>query len=280
MNTLTITDLLVYPVKSMRGISLENARLTAKGLENDRRWMVVDEGGRFVTQKDIPRMSLVNTRLVDDGVALSMNGAGEILVPFSLHRGDSVETSVWGAHCEAIDQGKEISEWLTGALGGERLLRLVRMHPDYQRPTRKAQIMGQQTSTVFADLAPYLIGSEASLDQLNSELKDSGHQPVPMDRFRPNIVVRGLGPFAEHSVSGLRSDRYTFSMRLHCERCVVTTIDQKTASKDPGRQPFQMLKNINPMPDKKAGPAFGHYATLLNGDGKTISVGDVLQAAT
>ena len=278
MSTFTITRLLVYPVKSMRGISLEKATLTAKGLENDRLWMVVDADGRFVTQKDRPQLALINTCLVDDGIELSLPGSGKIFVPFSLHHGDHVATKVWGSHCEAVDQGQETSNWLTRALGSERPLRLVRMLPGYQRPTRKTQVMGQEARTVFADLAPYLVAGEASLDRLNSELENSGHQAVPMDRFRPNIVIRGLEPFAEHKLHGVSSDDYSLTMRLHCERCVVTTIDQKTARKDPDQQPFKTLKGINPMPDEKPGPAFGHYATLLSGDGKMIAVGDRLQA--
>ncbi len=278
MSTLTITGLHIYPVKSMKGISLEKAPLTAKGLENDRRWMVVDMDGRFVTQKDIPQLALINTSLVDNGVMLSLPGSGETLVPFSMHHGDSVKTNVWGSHCEAIDQGQQVSKWLTAALENETPLRLVRMHPGFQRSTRKARVMGQETSTVFADLAPYLLAGEASLDRLNSELASSGHQPVPMDRFRPNIVIRGLEPFAEHKLQGVCSNDYALTMRLHCERCVVTTIDQETASKDPHQQPFKTLKAINPMPDKKAGPAFGHYATLSGGDGAIISLGEPLQA--
>lgn len=277
MSGFTVTELLVYPIKSMRGISLKNATLTRKGLDNDRRWMVVDADDRFVTQKDIPQLALINTSLVDDGIQLSMQGEGEIHVPFSLHRGDSIETMVWGSRCETFDQGQEISHWLTGALGNDRPLRLVRMHPDYQRPTKKADIIGRSTTIDFADIAPYLVTNMASLDRLNSELATAGYSHVQMDRFRPNIVVRGPEPFVEHQLPGLQSTKYALKMRLHCERCVVTTIDQKTAGKDPNQQPFRILRDINPMPNKKAGPAFGHYATLLMGHGKNISVGDLLQ---
>lgn len=277
MSGFTITDLLVYPVKSMRGISLKHATLTKKGLENDRQWMVVDAGGRFVTQKDRPQLALINTSLVDDGIRLSMQGKGEIHVPFSLHQGDNVETLVWGSRCEALDQGQELSHWLTAALGSDRPLRLVRMSPGYQRPPKKVEVMGQRTTTDFADIAPYLVANIASLDYLNSELATADHRPVPMDRFRPNIVIEGPKPFAEHKLPGLCSTEYALEMRLHCERCIVTTIDQKTASTDLQKQPFRTLKDINPMPDKKAGPAFGHYATLLRGEGKIISVGDRLQ---
>jgi uncharacterized protein len=278
MSTVTVTDLLVYPVKSMRGISLRQATLTAKGLANDRRWMVVNADGRFITQKDTASLALVDTALVDDGVELSMPGKGSVHVPFSLHQGQAVETSVWGTRCEALDQGREVSEWLTGALASDNTLRLVRMDPEYRRPGKKTGIMGRGTTTDFADIAPYLLAGEASLEHLNTVLVSGGRQPVPMDRFRPNIVFRGLEAFAEHRLTSLRAPGSELQMRLHCERCVVTTIDQQTARKDPQREPFKTLKKINPVPGEKAGPAFGHYATLLEGQENTISVGDRFQA--
>ena len=280
MSQLKITGLNIYPVKSMKGIALDQARLTATGLRHDRLWMVVRANGRFVTQRDIPQLALVHTSLNEDGVTLSMEGHGSIAVPFDLFDGGSIETEVWGDVCETVDQGEDISRWLTRALGSEDPLRLVRMNPGFTRPQNHAEILGEETTTDFADAAPFLVANEASLDSLNSVLESNALQSVPMNRFRPNIVVQGLGPFAEHELAGLAAERYQLKLRAPCERCVVTTIDQDTAEKDPQRQPFKTLATINPMPGKDKAPAFAQYATLAGGAGQWIELGDRIEAVS
>ena len=274
MNTLRTTGLYIYPVKSMKGIAVDKAQLTSKGLLYDRHWMVVGENGRFITQRDIPRMALVNTRLGAEGVELGMQGHGSISVPFDLFRGEQIETSVWRVRCQAIDQGKHISDWLTRALVSKEPLRLVRMDPDYTRPQNKPKIMGEKTTTDFADAAPFMVANQASLDELNSVLESNSSQAVPMNRFRPNIVVQGLEPFAEHKLAGLSAENYELRLRAPCERCIITTMDQETAKKDPHGQPFKTLQTINPIPEKVKAPAFGQYATLSRGEAMNIMVGD------
>jgi uncharacterized protein YcbX len=277
MITAEITSLSIYPVKSMKGIALEHAVLTPHGLENDRRFMVVRANGRFVTQRDLPRLALVHTRLDEAGVVLSMNGLGSVSVPFNSSGGERVNTRVWGDECETVDQGEDISRWLSGALESRDKLRLVRMAPGFVRPQGQPENLGKKTSTHFADTAPFLVASEASLDSLNRELKARQLSPVPMNRFRPNIVLRGLAPFAEHQVDELRCRDYCLKFCHPCERCVVTTIDQATAEKDPGWQPFKTLREINPVPGKKNAPAFAQNAILKEGGGQTISLGDCQQ---
>lgn len=271
-----ITQLTIYPVKSMKGIGLDRATLTPRGLEHDRRFMVVRENGRFVTQRDLPRLALVHTALEEEGVVLSMDGHGNITLPSDNTAGERILTNVWGDPCEALDQGEEISRWLTQALRSDIPLRLVRMAPDYVRPQTQPENLGADTHTFFADAAPFLVAGESSLARLNAELEARGHHTVPMNRFRPNIVVRGLEPFAEHAAGGLECDRYGLKFCHPCERCVVTTIDQSTAEKDPGWQPFNTLRDINPAPGKKPAPAFGQNAILLAGDGQAIYRGERL----
>lgn len=271
-----VTSLTIYPVKSMKGIGLDRARLTPQGLEHDRRFMVVRPNGRFVTQRDLPRLALVRTAVEDDRVVLSLDGCGAIVVPGAECEGRRIETKVWGDPCETVDLGEDVSRWLTDVLRSETPLRLVRMATGFVRPQSRPEHLGADTHTFFADAAPFLVAGESSLARLNRELEKRGHQPVPMDRFRPNIVVRGLEPFAEHAAGGLRSDRYRLGFCHPCERCVVTTIDQATAEKDPGWQPFRTLRDINPVPGGKPAPAFGQNAVLLGGERQTISVGDRL----
>lgn len=278
MSTVTITGLCIYPVKSMQGIALKSAQLTHKGLLNDRCWMVVRNNGRFVTQRDIPGMALISTSLAKEGLILSMADRGSVTVPYDLCVGEQIETSVWGVSCQTIDQGEDISNWLTQALDSEDSLSLVRMAPGYRRPQNKVERMGKETTTEFADSAPFLVANEASLERLNSVLESNQLSAVPMNRFRPNIVIRGLAPFAEHELAELSTDSYQLEIRYPCERCIVTTIDQGTGVKDPQKQPFKTLQAINPMPGSNNGPAFAENATLSRGERQIITVGDHIEA--
>ena len=276
MQTAEISGLTIYPVKSMQGIELESAELTPHGLENDRRFMVVRANGRFVTQRDLTRLALVNTGLNEDGILLSMDGHGSVIVPFMADDGERIKTKVWGDECETMDQGAGISRWLTSVLESSGTLKLVRMAPGFVRPQSQPENLGTKTTTHFADAAPLLVANESSLEVLNRELETRGHIPVPMNRFRPNIVVRGLAPFAEHEIAELSSENYCLGLCYPCERCVVTTIDQATGIKNPERQPFTTLGDINPMPSTKRAPAFAQNAILVKGEGQTIALGDRL----
>jgi len=276
MQTAEISGLTIYPVKSMQGIELESAKLTPHGLENDRRFMVVRANGRFVTQRDLSRLALVHTGLNQDGILLSMDGHGSVTVPFKVADGERIHTKVWGDECETMDQGAGISRWLTSALKSSGTLKLVRMAPGFIRPQSQPENLGAKTSTHFADAAPFLVANESSLKILNRELETRGHSPVPMNRFRPNIVVRGLAPFAEHQIAELSSENYRLGLCHPCERCVVTTIDQATSIKNPDRQPFRTLGEINPMPGTERSPAFAQNAILKEGEGQTMALGDRL----
>lgn len=276
MNKVEITGLWIYPVKSMRGIEVSEALLTAEGFEHDRRFMVVHADGRFATQRDLPPLALIRTGIENGSVILSRPGFGEITIPAENLQGDIIHTKVWGDHCETVDQGEELSRWLQSALQCDERLRLVGMRAGFRRPQNKPELLGENTSTCFADAAPFLVANESSLDTLNQNLTAAGHETVPMNRFRPNIVVRGLDAFAEHRLSHLEGGEAKLSFCHPCERCVVTTIDQETAEKHPGWQPFKTLRDINPMPGKKPAPAFGHNAVLSMGEHSTLRTGDQL----
>jgi uncharacterized protein YcbX len=276
MDKLQITGLRIYPVKSMAGIELDEAVLTAEGFEHDRRFMVVREDGAFVTQRDLPKLALIHTGFQNGSIRLYRPGFGEVSVPANHLQGDIIHTKVWGDHCETVDQGEELALWLQSALECDDSLHLVRMKPGFQRPQNRPELLGENTTTFFADAAPYLVANEASLNALNQSLVAAGHQAVPMNRFRPNIIIRGLEAFAEHRLSWLEGEGFRLDFCHPCERCVVTTIDQETAEKHPGRQPFKTLCDINPMPAKKPAPAFGHNAILLQGEQSTLKTGSIL----
>jgi hypothetical protein len=277
MNYVKVTAVNIYPVKSMKAIPLRQARLTPLGLEHDRRWMVVRDNGRFVTQREINRLALVRPQLTNGHIVLAVDGHGSIEVP-SEPPGPPMQTAIWGDECKVVSAGERISDWLTEYLQSRDRLHLVRMAPGFTRPQNRPDRMGSETRTVFADAAPYLVASEASLEALNRELAARALSPVPMNRFRPNVVVRGLAAFQEHGVAMLSGSDYALRFRAPCERCVVTTIDQDTAEHDPQRQPFRTLVDINPMPGNPRGPAFAENATLEAGNGAMIAVGDRLQA--
>jgi uncharacterized protein YcbX len=274
--TVTITSLNLYPVKSLRGIPVDEAELTPRGLRHDRRWMLIDDRDRFVTQRDLARLALVSQRLDEHGVRLSADGVHDFHVRFDDSDGERITTEVWGDACEVIDCGEDVSRWLDDALRHKHSLRLVRMAPGWERPQRHPEVMGAQTRSYFADGAPYLVANQASLDALNTELQSRGIPLVPMNRFRPNVVVAGLKPFAEHREALLENDRYALRLCYPCERCVVTTINQDTAERDPDRQPFRTLRDINPMPGRAPAPAFAQNSALERGTGVVIQVGDTL----
>lgn len=272
-----VTGLRIYPVKSMKGITLRQATLAAEGLVHDRRFMVIRASGRFVTQRDMPRMSLVSVALEENGISLSMERAGRVTVPFGCREGRRFTTAVWNDPCETVDQGESVSRWLTESLESNEPLHLVAMAPGFTRPQGKADLLGARTHTLFADAAPFLIANEASLRALNNELLASGHDAVQMNRFRPNIIVQGLGAFEEHQVGHLSAGNMTLRLHHPCQRCIVTTIDQDTARRHPQREPFNTLSEINPMPGTQKQPAFGHNASLTAGEGLQISVGTLFE---
>lgn len=273
MNKLQVSGLYVYPVKSMQGIAVDEAVITAKGLQHDRVWMVVRPDGRFVTQRGLPRLARVHTRLDATAAVLSFEGHGSITLPFDSSGGRVVETRVWGDDCSAQDEGAAVSEWLTEALQSPEVLRIVRMADGFTRPQNQPDRYGPGTTTHFADSAPFLVANQDSLDELNRELEAGGHRGVPMDRFRPNIVVRGMEAFSEHRARELVGADWRIRLADECERCLVTTIDQATAQRDPAREPYLTLQRINPSTSPKRLPAFGQNAVLGSGEGQRIRVG-------
>lgn len=284
--SVTVTDLFIYPVKSLRGIRLERAQLDIRGLDDDRRWMLIDHTNKFVSQRRLPTMALLQTQLTETQLILK-NGASECVIerefsgpwqPFS--------ASIWSDEVQVLDEGDAVSQWLSQALDSSKPLRLVRL-ADQPRPMSKPQYFGQQTHTVFADMAPLLIANQASLDALNTALVAQGEAPVPMNRFRPNLVVSGLDAFAEHTIGGLAAANYQIRFAYPCERCIMPSIDQMSAEKHPKMEPYITLRNLNSMPaygtgdDRKLAntkaAAFGENAYLSGAPSSLILVGDTFE---
>lgn len=272
-----VSALYVYPVKSLAGIALDQARLGPQGLAHDRRWMLVREGGRFVSQRENAALALLRCQLDDRGLTLLADGLSPLRLDDDGLEGHRVPVSVWKDQWEALDAGDRAADWVTRATGSAEPLRLVRMTDDVRRPQGRPDRYGEATTTGFADGAPYLVASTASLACLNAALVASGKAAVPMNRFRPNIVLEGLEAFAEHGIRTVDGPGYQLSLCDPCERCVITTIDQATGRPDPGREPFVTLARLNSMPGKPRSPAFAENAVLTSGDGQQIRVGDPLR---
>ncbi|MBB3169047.1 MOSC N-terminal beta barrel domain-containing protein [Simiduia aestuariiviva] len=281
---ITVTDLFIYPVKSLRGLRLERASLDIRGLADDRRWMIIDQHQRFVTQRTLPALVTIHTHLTDDGLWLqSPDSECRVSKIFS---GDPtpITAHIWSDEVQVLDEGPAVGQWLTEVLKHTSPLRLVRLS-DQPRPRAKPEYLGP-AHTVFADMAPLLIANQASLDALNHALVDGTEAPVPMDRFRPNIVLTGLNAFSEHRIARLRHSDFSLALAYPCERCVVTTVDQTTGQRHPQGEPFPTLTRLNPMPAYGSGahakpanlkaPAFAENAYLTGAERGLLMVGDRL----
>lgn len=254
-----LSGLFIHPVKALKGLSVREARVDALGLADDRRFMVVDSNGRFLTQRNLPRMALVETGLAEDRLILKAPEQGEIRVPRTSSEPASLRTvSVWSSEdLHAEDCGDEAARWLGRFLKTE--CRLVRIGDAFRRPIpdRKvpARLQGTGPLVSFADGFPFLLLGEASMDDLNRRLASAGSPPVPLNRFRPNLLVSGSAPYAEDSWSRLRIGNLLFHSGGPCARCIVTTTNQETAER--GAEPLRTLAGYRRNPAKPADVLFG-----------------------
>jgi hypothetical protein len=270
-----IAALYLYPVKALRGMALAESRVGPLGLAGDREWMIVQENGRFVSQRELPRLALLSARYEQEQLCIDAPGRETLRVPLAPARGECLEASVWADRCEVLDAGAGAARWLAAALEPPWPCRLVRMRPGFHRRLARAPLLGEQTSTVFADAAPLLVVNEGSLEALNAELLRGGHGGVGITRFRPNVILRGLAPFEEQTVAELRAATGALRLCYPCERCAVITVDPARGLRDEaGRSAFKALAALNPVPGTSR-PLFGMNATW-NGADATLRIGDTL----
>jgi uncharacterized protein YcbX len=264
----TVSALNVYPVKGLKGIALAEARCTGRGIEHDRRWMLVDREGMFYTQREHPRMATVWTEIHGDSLSLSAPDAGEVLVPLHPEGGAKRRVQVWRSTCDAITVSREADEMLSGYLGFD--CALVYM-PDDSARYSNAEFGGEGKLVGFADGYAYLLANEASLADLNARLLAKDHAAVPMNRFRPNIVVAGAAAYAEDDWKDLAIGGAVLGTAKPCGRCQVTTTDQTTGEVR-GPEPLATLATYR---ESEFGIRFGmNLVTLREG---TIRVGDTVE---
>jgi uncharacterized protein len=223
MPAIQLSQIHIYPVKSCKGIALSSAWLDKRGLRFDREWMIVDDQNRFMTQRNTPKMALIETVLSDTGLRLTLPGGSFIDISLTLPPIDQRIVEVWGDQCQAIDQGEAAAQFLSQFL--EKPCRLVRMTATWVRTVdQKYAPPGSQTG--FSDGYPVLGISEASLVDFNTKLPN----PVPMNRFRPNLVFSGSDAYEEDRWHTVRVGEMVFRGVKRCTRCRITTVEQSTGT--------------------------------------------------
>lgn len=258
-----LSSLYIYPVKSLKGTSLQSVQVTTFGPHMDRRFMLVDEAGRFITQRQISKLALIDVALKDDRLILSLPNSPPLPIKIQTS-GPSKTVIVWRDTCQAVDQGDEAAQAVSKFL--EKPVRLVFMTETTFRPVDSAYAKDSSNRVSFADGFPFLIISEASLEDLNRRLG----MTLSMNRFRPNLVIRGAVPYAEDAWKKIRIGQMAFDLVKPCSRCVTVCVDQQTGEK--GEEPLKMLASYRKENQKIF---FGQNA--IHGSVGRLTVGDPVE---
>jgi uncharacterized protein YcbX len=250
-----VTSLHLHPVKSLRGLSVEAASVDDLGIVGDRRFLVVDPEGTFLTQRGIPRMALVGAFLEGESLILRSDGFGEVRVRRNPDPGARLAVvRLWKSEgLRTEDCGDEAAGWLSSVL--QTPCRLVRIGPAYQRPV-SATYAKPGDSVAFADAFPFMVVSEASLADLNRRMAETGGPALPMNRFRPNIVINGCEPHGEDLLRRFRIGTIVFRAAKPCLRCIITTTDQLTGER--GKEPLRTLAEYRRAPEEPSYVMFGY----------------------
>lgn len=276
--SVTIRSLHFYPIKSCAGTSVRHAVVDGAGLAWDRRWLVVGENGIFMTQRGFPRMALIVPTVQDDVLRIQAPGMDDLFIGLDAGRDQPEEkVVVWRATLAAHPVGSEAARWFSEVLGVPcslyRVAEPLERLPDdaFVQPwvDTFGEEAGQTHEFAFADGFPLLVANQASLDALNERLQAAGHAPVPMDRFRPNIVIDGLEAFDEDHVAWLDFAGMRLGLIKPCTRCTVPDVDQATGQ--PGMEPGQTLAQFRRF---DAGVMFGQNAIVAAGAGAILAVDD------
>lgn len=213
-----LSELWHYPVKSLRGIQQQSLAVDGQGFQYDRHWMLVDTNGKFLSQRVLPRMALINTAIEQNQLRLSAPQQEDLLIPLAEHNGQNIPVTIWRDQCNAQSVSHAADFWLSDFLKHNcRLVYLPeaekrRVDPAYALPTDRVE---------FADGYPFMLISQASLDDLNTRLQ----QPMSMQRFRPNLVIDGCAPYAEDHWKQIKIGDLYFRLVKSCARCNIPTVD-------------------------------------------------------
>jgi uncharacterized protein len=259
----TVAALFVYPVKSTRGVEQSRVRVAATGFEWDRQWMLIDGTGTFLSQRTHPQLARIVPHVTPTALVLNTPGLAPLSVPLS-GDGECLPVRVHKDPCIGVDQGPEAAEWTSRAVG--QAVRLVRVPPVTKRRANPEFAGTVPAPMGFADGYPVLVCNESSLEHLNERMPEA----VPMERFRPNIILRGLAPWAEDRIDALHVGVLTLRLVKPCVRCTIPSIDQRTGL--PSTDPGPVLRQFR-FDRKLLGITFGENAVIAAGTGCEIERG-------
>jgi hypothetical protein len=261
-----LSEINIYPVKSLGGISLDQSLIEEAGLQFDRRWMLVDEKNNFFTQREFPQMATFNLEVKDEELKVSFKDE-MLMIPFHREFAQPANVKVWSSSVKAEIYDDDINQWFSERFGIS--CRLAVMTEKSKRKVSPFSAVRKFQDTVsFADACPFLLIGENSLNELNEKMGKS----LPMNRFRPNFVIKEAEPFAEDSWKKIKIGNTVFHIVKACARCVMTTIDQETGEKD-GAEPLKTLADFR----KRNGKVyFGQYL-IAEKAGETIKTGDKVE---
>lgn len=273
----TLTELILYPIKSCAGMHVQEAMVTVAGLHaqgvHDREWMLVTEDGQFLTQREHPRMALIVPRPQGASLVVSAPGARPLELELAAPAGPLREVRIWDDVVMAADCGDQAAAWFCAVLGTS--CRLVRFRPGAVRPTSTKWTGGVPAEARFADAYPMLLVGAASLADLNRRLAAAGRAPLPMNRFRPNLVVDGIEAYEEDYLESLQADGISIKPVKPCARCPIPAIDQATGVAGP--DPLDILLTYRANPRMDGAVTFGMNCIAASGAGGLLRVGRQLE---
>ena len=271
-----LSDITLYPIKSCAGMALRSATLTRAGLMKeqiyDREWMVVDDAGQALTQREHPRMALIVPRLKADTLELRAPGMLRLEIPLGLpdpELAPRLTVHLWDEHVLAYDCDATTAAWFSSFLGLP--CRLARFHANAERAVSQKWTNGVAASTLFSDGYPILVIGGASLDDLNDKLRRAGREALPMNRFRPNLVIGGIEAFEEDYSESFRIGDALLKPVKPCPRCPMPSVDQATGEFGP--DPMDILQSYRAKPELDGALCFGMNVIVLEGEGQELRVG-------
>jgi uncharacterized protein YcbX len=267
--SITLSAIYTYPVKSCGRLSHTQIELDARGPLYDRRWMIVDADGLFITARELPKMQLIQPGFRKTSLTLEAPDMETLRIPLERERGPARQVEVWGDRCDAWDEGNEAAAWVSDYLGVNA--RLVRMAEDFRRPV-DPDYAPQEAHTGFNDGFPLLILSEASVEDLNCHLVERGKAQVPISRFRPNLVFRGSTAYAEDGWKTVQVGAVTLDVVKPCARCVMTTVDPATGTQPDPAEPLATLSTY-----RKQGSKVLFAQNAIHRTPGMLRVGDVVK---
>lgn len=271
-----LSELTLYPIKSCAGISVKEATLTNAGLSvdavYDREWMLIDEQGQFLTQREHPRMALISPRLKSDTLEVRAPGMLRLEIPLGLpdpEQERTLEVAIWDDKVLAYDCDDITAAWFSNAVGAP--CRLVRFHANASRVSSTKWTGGIEAPTLFSDGYPIMLIGSASLVDLNHKLLEAGRDAIPMNRFRPNIVIDAIDAFEEDFAEHFALGAARLVPVKPCARCPIASVDQTSGL--PGPDPIDIMRSYRARPAMDDAVCFGMNCIVTEGDGERLYVG-------